>query len=67
MSHYKWMIVDWCALHAVKRQEHIRIESDWFISKSECLKSCKEKMKGGYDIVDCWVSNDFFVKRKHYK
>lgn len=53
------MIVDWCALHAVKRQEHNRIESDWFISKSECLKDCKEQMKGGYDIVDCWVSNDF--------
>lgn len=41
MSHYKWMIVDWCALHAVKR--HIRIESDWFNSKSECLKDYKEK------------------------
>lgn len=59
MLYYKWMIVDWCVLYVVKCQEYIRIESDWFISKLECLKDCKEKMKGGYDIVDCWVLNDF--------
>lgn len=67
MSQYKWMVVEWCALHAVKREEHIRIESNWCNSKSECLKDYREKMKGDYDIVDCWVSEEFLVKRKLLK
>lgn len=61
------MVVEWCVLYVVKCEEYIKIESNWFNSKLECLKDYREKMKGDNDIVDCWVLEEFFVKWKLLK
>lgn len=63
LTEYKWKVLAWDCIRKDKKKWTL-LESQWFDKKEDCISDFKEKMTQGYDIVDCWGSQEYLLKRR---
>lgn len=62
-AQYKWKVLAWNCIGKDKKKWTL-LESQWFDKKEDCITDFKEKMTEGYDVADCWGSEEYLLKRR---
>ena len=62
LTQYKWKVLAWYCIGKDKKK-WAHLESQWFDKKEDC-KTDFNKMTEGYDVADCWGSEDYLLKRR---